>query len=193
MAYIDSTTAVVKAVLTRKGREALARNDGSFKITKFALGDDEINYGLFDATVPSEQGDDNIMKLPILEPSSNEETALRYRLITLPKGSVTIPTLSLSPKTASIDFGTSLEIKVQTQGGSDPQGYTAVSRNEQIVSIEGSPVEPVVQDGIPTGTLVLKTGDTDLNQTTGVTKVDIYGVNTGARAELTVTVETTGQ
>jgi len=190
MAYIDSTTAVIKAVLTRKGREALARNDGSFKITKFALGDDEINYGLFDSTVPSEQGDDKIMQLPIMEPSSNEETALRFRLITLPKGSVSIPTLVLSPKTASIDFGTSLELKIQTQGGSDPQGWTAVSRNEQIVSISESPVTPEVINGVPTGTFTLITGNTDLNQTTGITKVDLYGVNTGARAELTVTVET---
>ena len=192
MAYIDSTTAVVKAILTRKGREALARNDGSFKITKFALGDDEINYGLFDSTVPSEQGDDKIMQLPILEPSSNEETALRFRLITLPKGSVSIPTLQLTPKTAEVDFGTSLEVKVQTSGGSDPQGYTAVSRDQAIAAVANSPVAPETIDGVPTATIVLNTGDSTLNQVTGITKIDIHGVNTGARAELKVIVLAVG-
>ena len=44
MAFLDSSTAVIDAILTRKGRELLARNDGSFQITKFAFGDDEIYY-----------------------------------------------------------------------------------------------------------------------------------------------------
>ena len=188
MAYLDSTTAVITAILTRQGREALARNDGSFKITKFALSDDEINYGLFDNTVPSEQGDDKIMQLPVLEPSSNQETALRFRLITLPKGSVTIPTIVLTPQTAQIIFGTSLEIKVQTQGGSDPQGYTAVSRDTAIVSVSDSPVAPVTENSVPTATFILNTGQSTLGQTTGITKIDINGINTGARAELTVEV-----
>ena len=188
MAYIDSTTAVITAVLTRKGREALARNDGSFKITKFALSDDEINYGLFDNNVSTEQGDDKIMQLPVLEPSSNEETALRFRLITLPKGSVTIPTIILTPQTAQIVFGTSLELKVQTQGGSDPQGYTAVSRDTTIASVAESPVIPINESGVPTATFTLATGQSTLNQTTGITKIDINGANTGARAELQVEV-----
>tara|TARA_R100000805_G_C3596625_1_gene97707 strand:+ start:267 stop:845 length:579 start_codon:yes stop_codon:yes gene_type:complete len=191
MGYIDSTTAVIKAVLTRKGREALARNDGSFQITKFALGDDEINYGLFDNTVPTEQGDDKIMSLPILEPSSNEETALRFRLITLPKGSVSIPTINLSPKVATIEFGTTLEIKITTAGGGDPQGYTCISRDPKVVAIEQSPVSPTVENGVSTATLRLTTGDSDTAQVVGSTKVDISGVNTGARAELMVTVEKT--
>ena len=50
MAFLDSSTAVIDAILTRKGRELLARNDGSFQITKFAFGDDEINYQLYDDT-----------------------------------------------------------------------------------------------------------------------------------------------
>ena len=37
MAFLDSSTAVIDAILTRKGRELLARNDGSFQITKFAF------------------------------------------------------------------------------------------------------------------------------------------------------------
>ena len=63
MAFLDSTTAVIDAILTRKGRELLAKNDGSFQITKFAFGDDEINYQLYDATKATDQDSD------ILNPS----------------------------------------------------------------------------------------------------------------------------
>ena len=87
MAFLDSSTAVIDAILTRKGRELLARNDGSFQITKFAFGDDEINYQLYDATKATDQ-DADILNLPVLEPVSNENVALLYRLITLPKGTL---------------------------------------------------------------------------------------------------------
>ncbi len=46
MAILNPTTITVDAILTKKGRELLARNDGSFKITQFALADDEIDYSL---------------------------------------------------------------------------------------------------------------------------------------------------
>ena len=77
MAFLDSSTAVIDAILTRKGRELLARNDGSFQITKFAFGDDEINYQLYDATKATDQ-DADILNLPVLEPVSNENVALLY-------------------------------------------------------------------------------------------------------------------
>ena len=44
MGYLDNTQVIVDAVLTKRGRELLARNDGSFRITQFALADDEIDY-----------------------------------------------------------------------------------------------------------------------------------------------------
>ena len=47
MGYLDSSTITVDAILTKRGRELLALNDGSFKITQFALGDDEIDYTMF--------------------------------------------------------------------------------------------------------------------------------------------------
>ena len=48
MGYLDNTSTTVDAILTKKGRELLARGGDEFKITKFALGDDEIDYGLWD-------------------------------------------------------------------------------------------------------------------------------------------------
>ena len=52
MGYLDNTQVIVDAVLTKRGRELLARNDGSFRKTQFALADDEIDYTLFDEPHP---------------------------------------------------------------------------------------------------------------------------------------------
>ena len=47
MGYLDNSIVTVDAILTKKGRELLARGDGSFKITQFAVSDDEIDYTLY--------------------------------------------------------------------------------------------------------------------------------------------------
>ena len=44
MGYLNNQVITVDAILTKKGRELLAKNDGSFRITQFALADDEIDY-----------------------------------------------------------------------------------------------------------------------------------------------------
>ena len=43
MGYLDNSILTIDAVLTKKGRELLARGDGSFAITQFALADDEVD------------------------------------------------------------------------------------------------------------------------------------------------------
>ena len=49
MAFLDNSGDIIlDAVLTDAGRKRLARGDGTFKITKYAFGDDEINYGSYD-------------------------------------------------------------------------------------------------------------------------------------------------
>ena len=51
MAYLDNTEITVDAILTKKGREKLATGEG-LNITRFALGDDEIDYGLYEPAHP---------------------------------------------------------------------------------------------------------------------------------------------
>ncbi len=46
MGYLNNSVVTVDAILTTKGRELLAKNDGSFRITQFAFADDEIDYTL---------------------------------------------------------------------------------------------------------------------------------------------------
>ena len=53
MGYLNNQVITIDAILTNKGRELLAMGDGSFSITQFALGDDEIDYTLYNPTHPS--------------------------------------------------------------------------------------------------------------------------------------------
>jgi hypothetical protein len=88
MAFLDNSGDIIlDAVLTDTGRMRLARGDGSFKISKFALGDDEINYGLYDKNNVSGSAyyDLDIMLTPILEAFTNNTSFLKSKLITIPR------------------------------------------------------------------------------------------------------------
>ena len=70
MAILDNSGDIIlDAVLTDTGRKRLAQGDGSFRITKFALGDDEIDYTLYNNQNPSGSAyyDLEIMQTPVLE------------------------------------------------------------------------------------------------------------------------------
>jgi len=187
MAFLDSSTAVIDAILTRKGRELLARNDGSFQITKFAFGDDEINYQLYDATKSTDQ-DSDILNLPVLEPISNESVALLYRLITLPSGSLRIANLSISPTSGSVNYGDDLSITVATNNGEDAQGYAATVRDTDIAVLTQNTAVP---DANSIGTFTVRTG-ANAGGKSGQTILDITGINSGARKEFTLTVSASG-
>jgi hypothetical protein len=186
MAFLDSTTAVIDAILTRKGRELLAKNDGSFQITKFAFGDDEINYQLYDATKATNQ-DADILSLPVLEPISNENVALLYRLITLPQGTLKIATLSVTPTVGTVDYGDNFNVTIVTDNGTDSQGYAATSRDPDIARLENT--TSGVDNG--SGAFTVRTG-ANAGGKSGTTIIDITGVNTGARKEITLTVSASG-
>tara|TARA_R100000963_G_C4592529_1_gene69202 strand:+ start:105 stop:677 length:573 start_codon:yes stop_codon:yes gene_type:complete len=187
MAFLDSSTAVIDAILTRKGRELLARNDGSFQITKFAFGDDEINYQLYDATKSTDQ-DADILNLPVLEPISNENVALLYRLITLPRGSLKIANLQISPTSGTVNYGDDLNVTVATQNGTDTQGYSATVRDTDIGVLTNTTAIPNENS---VGTFTIRTG-ANAGGKAGQTIVDITGINSGARKEFTLTVSASG-
>ena len=78
MGYLDNTSITVDAILTMKGRELLARNDGSFNITQFALGDDEIDYTLFNENHPNgtQYAAEAIENMPLIEAIPNGQNML---------------------------------------------------------------------------------------------------------------------
>jgi hypothetical protein len=116
MSYLSSTSVVVDAILTSKGRELLARNDGSFRITQFSLADDEIDYTLYNPNHPSGSAfyGEAIEAMPILQAFPNDTEIMKYKLITLPRGTAKIPVLDLGYTGITLKQGASLAITPQT-------------------------------------------------------------------------------
>ena len=98
MGYLDNSSITVDAILTKRGRELLARNDGSFRVTQFALGDDEIDYTLFNSSHPNgtQYAAEAIENMPLIEAMPNGKNALKSKLITLNRGAHTIPYIHIA-------------------------------------------------------------------------------------------------
>ena len=89
MAFLDNSgDIIIDAVLTDTGRYRLAKGDGSFKIVKFALGDDEIDYELYDTSSSDADADLQIMQTPILEAFTNNASSLKSKLISIPRNNI---------------------------------------------------------------------------------------------------------
>jgi hypothetical protein len=89
MAFLDNSgDIIIDAVLTDTGRYRLAKGDGSFSIAKFALGDDEVDYALYDADASSGQQDLEIMQTPILEAFTNNGSSMKSKLVTIPRNNI---------------------------------------------------------------------------------------------------------
>jgi len=86
MAFLDNSGDIIlDAVLTDEGRRRLAEGKGTFRITKFALGDDEIDYGLYDKDHPSGSAyfDLEILQTPIFEAFTNNGSSMKSKIITI--------------------------------------------------------------------------------------------------------------
>lgn len=89
MAFLDNSgDIIIDAVLTDTGRYRLAKGDGSFSIVKFALGDDEVDYALYNATASSGQRDLEVMQTPILEAFTNNGSSMKSKLVSIPRNNI---------------------------------------------------------------------------------------------------------
>lgn len=169
MAYLDNSTITVDAILTKKGRELFAKSSSDFKITKFAVSDDEIDYRLYDKTHPSGSAyyADAIENLPILEALPDETKMLKYKLISLPKNTTTGYVVTVAQNTYSsfwmpetytsatgknVQPASEAEIIPQTSANADDAvGYTAVLYNSTYLDISvpsGYGVSSAVQKSV---------------------------------------------
>lgn len=116
MGYLSNAVVTVDAILTKKGRELLARGDGSFKITQFALADDEVDYTLYnpDHVSGSAYYGEAIENMPLLEAFPDENQSMKYKLATLPRGTAKLPILDLGFAAIRLKQGASLAITPQT-------------------------------------------------------------------------------
>jgi hypothetical protein len=116
MGYLNNSVVTIDAILTTKGRELLAANDGSFRITQFALADDEIDYTLYNPTHPSGSQfyGEAIDGMPLLEAFPEESQMMKYQLATLPRGTAKLPVLNVGYEAVSLQQGATLAITPQT-------------------------------------------------------------------------------
>jgi len=142
MGYLNNSVVTVDAILTKKGRELLARGDGSFRITQFALADDEIDYTLYNTTHPSGSAyyGEAIENMPLLEAFPDETQIMKYKLATLPRGTAKLPIIEARYASITLKQGASLTITPQTLNflgtsqAYESSGYTVTIADVRLVS-----------------------------------------------------------
>jgi len=214
MGYLNNAVITVDAILTTKGRQLLAKNDGSFRITQFALSDDEVDYTMYNPNHPSGSAyyGEAILNMPLLEAFPEETQIMKYKLVTLPRGTAKMPVLDLGYPSIIIKQGASLAITPQTLnyfGGNtyETAGYTFTISDVRLMNtFEGVGINTTQAQALNStttlGTSVSKTvvGTTlNLRATTVNTlfgsNLEIYatltvqGRDSGARLNIPVTVK----
>ena len=207
MGFLNNTTVTVDAILTKKGRELLAQGTSAFQITKFALADDEVDYRLFDTSHPN--GSDYygavIESMPLLEAFPDENHVMRYKLVTLPKNTVKMPILSVSPNQGIVfETSTGLGANPETVGGTTTNAtdtsYTFILKDQTVASMTvavaaGSPGTGATtpfflgDDDAPNSlTLVAKSVTISVIAVSArkSTTLIVVGNNTGATASITI-------
>ena len=216
MGYLNNTVVTIDAILTTKGRELLAKSDGSFRITQFALADDEIDYTLYNPTHPSGSAYyvQAIENMPLLEAFPIETQVMKYKLTTLPRGTSKLPILDLGYASIVLKQGASLAITPQTLnylGGNstfESSGYTATISDIRLfnsftgVGVNTADVQALNQS-TTVGTNVSKTvvgttinlTATTINTLFGTQYNELYaslivvGRDSGARLTIPVTIK----
>ena len=139
MGFLNNTSVTVDAVLTKKGRELLARGQDEYQITKFALADDEIDYRLWDVTHPngSNYYGAVIENMPLLEAFVDENQVMRFKLVSLPKNTAKLPVLEVpSPSLVFNGPGVTQTITPNTRNGSDAEaGYSFTLHDATIANL----------------------------------------------------------
>ena len=199
MGYLNNSVVTVDAILTDKGRELLAKNDGTFRITQFALSDDEIDYTLYNPTNPSGSAfyGQAIENMPLLEAFPLVTQEMKYVLTTLPRGTSKIPVLDLGYSAISLKQGASLAITPQTLnylGGNttyESSGYTAtISDVRTLSTFNGvginTPDATALNSTVTIGTNVSKTVVGTTINLTATTVNTLFGSNSFLQATLTV-------
>lgn len=209
MAYLDNTTVTIDAILTKKGRELFARSSEKFKITKFALSDDEVDYRLYDKSHPSGSNyySAAIQGLPLTEALPDGSKMLRYKLVTLPKGTSTVPIITVPSTnynlyiqetvgTDSVIQAGEARIKPQTTNGLNASlGYTATLYDSSYVTVRPATGGSTDTDEMGVMTAVgsefiikAKTRSLPSGTTSVSTTMRIVGNETGGSVVITINV-----
>ena len=203
MGYLNNAVITVDAILTTKGRESLASNDGSFQITQFALADDEIDYTLYNPSHPSGSAyyGEAIVNQPLLEAFPLESQIMKYKLATLPRGTAKMPILNLGYAAITLQQGAQLAITPQTLNylGNDQtfetSGYSATIADIRTLSnFEGLGIQTTA--ATTSNATATTTIGTNVSSTVTGTQINLRAttINTlfGSNSTLTTTLTVTG-
>jgi hypothetical protein len=203
MAYLDNTEITVDAILTKKGRQKLASGQ-ALNITKFALGDDEIDYTLYEPAHPkgSAYYDSAIRAIPVTEATPDETQVLRYKLVTLPKGTTQIPLVKLGIPSIGV---TQIEGSVSMTPTTSPSGNTNAGYT-MVLADQNAGTLTVTRGATQGGTIPVFLGE-EISSTAQVvtglefkftpnssltldvsTTITVYGNETGGSQTIPVTV-----
>ena len=190
MGYLNNSVVTVDAILTKKGRELLARGDGSFRITQFALADDEIDYTLYNTSHPSGSAyyGEAIENMPLLEAFPDETQVMKYKLATLPRGTAKLPIIEAGYASITLKQGSSLTITPQTLNylgaaqAFETSGYTISIADARLLSnFTGVGINTAEAERLNTvttlGTNVSKTVIGTSVNITGTTTNTLYGTS----------------
>lgn len=214
MGYLNKATITVDAILTNRGRELLAQGGrNSFNITKFAIADDEVDYGLYNVAHPegSEYYGAIIENMPVLEATPDEQQIMRYKLVSLGSqefgtsfitqtGQIYIPRIvnftDLTLNATNVDD----PLTPRTEGnGTFTESYTLIVANANLINLYKDSVADA--NLLNPSTAINANGSITVkltpNQTihfaritgkTGTTTATIFGDQSGATASITITV-----
>jgi hypothetical protein len=208
MAYLNNNILTVNAVLTKKGREILAKT-GGLNITAFALAVDEIDYTQFNPNHPlgSAYYDIAIRNTPIMEPITDESQSMKYKLVTLNDGVTSVPTISVAQSVITVDRDYTGELLISPSTNPTYNvtlGYTAILANKNVGTLVVTETNSLNSTSatIPTfsGDLTSQTSqvvvgnkfrfvpNAGLSKTT-TTNITIIGNESGGNTSITVTVK----
>ena len=206
MGYLDNTSITVDVILTKRGRELLSRNDGSFRITQFALGDDEVDYTLFNVNHPngSQFSGEAIENMPLIEAIPDETNIMRHKLITLNRGTSKLPVVTANVSKITLTIGATAQVNPNTLNflesnttSIEPSGYTAtIADSRLLASFDGKGNGAGQQKSLTinpyVGTAVSEAVRGSVFSLKAINSTTLFGNNTKLLTTLTITGNDTG-
>ena len=208
MGYLDNSSITVDAILTKKGRELLARGRNEFNITQFALSDDEVDYDLWNPDHPlgTAYYGTVIENMPLTEAVPDDTQVMKYKLVTLPKSTVRIPVVNIGNTAVTLVQGQTYPITPSTinfPSSNQTFGYTAILSDSDAAFLNVNQAAPQAA----LASIPAFIGDTEAATTVSVVglsftitakpqpladrvaTITVIGNETGGRATLTLTVK----
>ena len=190
MGFLDNSSITVDAILTKIGRKRIS--DGSFKVSKFSLSDEEIDYTLYDVTHPN--GTDaygtTIENMNLIEAVSNR-TGFNSHLVNQSISGAKIKLASLNYP--DLENGDNVLLKPSTEGA-PAENYSFIVDNTGIAAFQNP---SGAGTGIYSATVASAAQATLIAQSfanpspTATTNVRVTGLTSGLAAVITLTVKAT--